>query len=334
MQLALHGLAQMNLEKKNNLDYVQNKINYKDKELIPDYLDNKYGYLLESGFYNYQEYVNYQASKAQEGDSEALELCMYYFGWRGNGLPKEILGEYYFTLISGGIDIYQKDKMSLIRLFSTKNERNTLKDNRPSKVKGNLASKKMTVICDNLANIKSSSEVLNDLTDLLMDRILNYKPGKRTLRKYIYDMYYLYVGDYIQKTLRSRELVNSSFESISYDDTYSDYTNEYENIELPSNDSYYEWEKRNNSIGVFWVMGHTHPYFEDLTKIERLVLRENIILGNSQIQIANSLGVGRTTIRTNLNNAKRKIEKSIKETDSKWIESKGYEQLYNKKREG
>lgn len=331
MPLVLLGLVQKNLEEKNNDNYVSNKINYSEKQLAPSYLDKEYKYLLANGFYNYQEYINYQASKAQEGDSKALESCLYYFGWRSEGLPTEILGEYYFTLISGGVDIYQTDKLSFIRLFSTKAERKILEGKRPSRVKGNLASKKITEISNHLLSIKTKKEILNDLIDLLIDRILKYKPGSRTLRKYIYDIYYLYVADYVQRTFKHKEYIEGPFKKTSYKEDYSNSLDSYKKIELESTDFYYEWEKEKNMLGVFWVMGHTHPYFEDLTKIERLILRENMYLNNSQESIAEKLGIGRTTVRTNLNNAKKKIKKSISETSIEWIESNGYENFKQRK---
>lgn len=308
-------------------EFVINQIDYTNKFIIPPLLDEKYGYLLANGFYNYQEYINHLASKAQDGDSEALETCLYYFGWRADGLPDEILGRYYDMLTSGGVDIYRTDTLAFLRLFSKEKKREILRGKRPSTYKAVVATKKMQSISNRLLQRRNRSEILEDLIDILINRILNYKQGERTLRKYMEDMFYLYVGDYVQGVFRSRDFMQIEYAREYIDlDNYLDY---YVSIEVQdeSKDLMYEWEKSKDTLGIFWVMGHTHPIFKELSNIERLVLKENFFLGTSQMELAEKFGIGRTVVRGHITRAINKVEEAIENLDIIQMELDGYNKL-------
>lgn len=308
----------MNLETKNKLSHL-------NKKTIPPLLDKKYGYLLSNGFYNYQEYINYQALKAQAGDSEALEECLYYFGWRGEGAPSEILSRYYYMLTSASIDTYNRSSMSFVRLFCREEELKILKNNRLSIPKSNLVVYKLEGISNRLVSYKSKKEILNDLIDLLIDRILKYKQGERTLRKYLDDMFHLYVGDYVQRVFRGRDFMKLS-QSRSYInineiiDKDTSFPMTYE-----SDDLMYEKEKQQGVLDLFWLSGYTHPVFDSLTRTEKLILRDIHYLGLTQEQVAEKLSVGRTTVRTSLNNSKKKLRVALDNQDESWLEKAGYQ---------
>lgn len=301
-------------------------INYLNLVVYPEQLDATHGYLLENGYYNYQEYINYQAKKAQNGNSESLERCLYYFGWRGEGAPGEILGYYYDQLVSGGIDISRPDALNFIRLFSKENEREQLKGKRVSHIKARIATRKMNNISNRLSNYKSREDIKNDLIDLLMDRILKYKPGKRTLRKYVYDLFYLYVGDYVQRTFRQKDYMNIQYARAEppFDD-YMDIT------EFPvthtSEDTLYEWEKEKEMLGPFWVSGHTHPIFKNLTRTERMILRDNYFYKIPERTLVDHYHISRDLIKNRKKSASRKIEEALETKDDWLIEQEGYAPL-------
>lgn len=305
-----------------------NLIEYRNKKSYPEYLDKKYGFLLSNGYYNYQEYINYMASEAQKGDADAMEVCLYYFGWRAEGAPIEILGYYYDQLISGGIDITRPDARSFIRLFLKENDREKFKGNRPSTVRSIIANRKMTEVSNRLLLYKSKEEILDDLIMLLIERIYNYKPGERTLRKYMYDMFYLYVGDYIQRTFRKKDFMKIQYarEDLSLENFVADDSVEF-TIKHTSQDSLYEWEKKRNTLGPFWTAGHTHPVFEELTHIERLILRDNYFLGIAERPLAKHYEISRKLIKTRKRTGIKKLKEAIEKQDVWLNESLGYETL-------
>ena len=313
---------------KNDTIRINNYIGYLNQDYTPKELDVKYDYLLVNGYYNYQEYINHLAEKVQAGDSEALEACLYYFGWRGEGPPEQILGDYYYQLVSGGIDILRPDAFPFIRIFSKEKERNVLNNNHIGMDKAILCRSKMNSISNRLLQYKSREEILNDLIDLLIDRIVKYKPGDRTLRKYIYDMYYLYVADYIQSVFRNKDFMKYQYRRDIIDindieDTSIDFK-----VTHTSDDVFYEWEKKRNTLGPFWINGHTHPIFNSLTKTERMLLRDNVFYKDSLTRVAERYSIARNVVKSQKKKAIDKIKKEIDEQDI-WLDERlGYEQ-YN-----
>lgn len=308
--------------------FVSRSIEYNNIITYPEYLDNTYGYLLSNGFYNYQEYINYMASKAQAGDRDAMEVCLYYFGWRAEGAPTEILGYYYDQLISGGIDITRPDARSFIRLFLKEKDREVFKSNRPSTRRSYIASYKMTEISNRLLNYKTRKEIFDDLVLLLIERIYKYKQGERTLRKYIYDMFHLYVADYIQRTFKGRDFMKIQYarEDLSIEESIAD-DNVVFRVNHTSKDALYEWERQKSTLGPFWVAGHTHPIFKDLTHTERMLIRDNYFLKITERELAKHYEVSRALIKSRKKSGIQKIRKAIEEQDLWWNEQLGYETL-------
>lgn len=301
-------------------NYVSNKVNHFNKNEYPLSLDNRYGYLLDNGFYQYQEYINYEAKKAQEGNQESLEKCLYYFGWRGGQRPSEILGSFYEMLVYGTIDINKSYQLSFIRMFSNESQRDTLKGKWVSKKKNYIASKKIDEISKQLLSLKTEQEIYSDLIDIVMNRILNYKQGERTLRKYMYDLSYIYVVSYIQKTFKSAQ--DTGYTEVEYEDSFLTY-DEYNLIDETDN-LYYNYERENNELGFFWLQGNTHILFKDLTKTERFILRDSYYLGIPQREIANKFGVSRRVVRNRLKSAEDKIRKAYETIPVKELESNGF----------
>ena len=268
------------------------------------------------------------ALAAQKGNSDAMEMCLYYFGWRGEGAPIEILGYYYDQLTSGGIDITRPDARSFIRLFLKENDREKLKGNRPSTIRSIIANRKMNEVSNRLLLYKSKEEILDDLTTLLLERIYYYKQGDRTLRKYIYDMFYLYVADYIQRVFRKKDFMKIQYarEDLLIEEVVADDSIKF-TINHTSRDSLYEWEKKKNTLGPFWVVGHTHPIFKELTNVERLVLRDNYFLGIAERPLAEHYEISRNLVKSRKRTGIKKIKEAIKSQDVWLNEDLGYETL-------
>lgn len=305
-------------------DSVQNKIDFNNRDTHPNLLDDRYGYLLSNGFYNYQEYINHLAKKAQAGDSESLEACLYYMGWRGEGLPGEILGYYYQQLTTGAIDVTRKDTLSFIKLFANEKERAALNNPHVNRNKTILATKRAQYISNRLSLYKTKKEVFEDLVDLLIDRIIKYKQGDRTLRKYIYDMFYLYVGDYIQRLFRSKDLlIMKTWQSSEDIENIS--TEPYElDVNLRSKDHLYEREQDKGDLGVFWIHGHCHPIFQDLTVTQRLIIRDSYFYKIGERPLAKKYGVSRDVIKRLKRESKEIIKKSAKQQNENYNTLRGY----------
>lgn len=254
----------------------------------------------------------------EEGSEEAKLDILYRFGYRPSEPFTRFLKKYYDILVTGRIDLRDKDTVRFINLYEKDARQRFL--NRQTRRSNKTISRIYSVAgyIKNQCERLGAKEIRDELTFLLVEKIHKFKKIKERIgfEGYVYATFHFSVYAYLSHTIFSKDMMDTP-EMITYLDE--------ENIaDIPDerfiSGTLYVQEKGPSELPFEWTLGDCHEIYEELTPFQRNLLRLHDYEGYRDEEIADLLG------GYHLNSIflyRQTIKKKLEE-EREWMEPAGW----------
>lgn len=239
--------------------------------------------------------LNQLVRDSQNGDEAATLDILYRFGWRKKGRWENFLGKYDKLLWHGRVDMKNKDTRRFLKLFiSDKETRRLLTYSRQNYAVTMSAQETANFIQNLVRQHYTREELRQDLLVYFIELIHKYKKKP-----------HINFAGYIMGYFHFRAYWMLHSKLFKYD-TFM-LTNHFTQDEVPHEESGYELkeevidplsriEQANDELGIFWVNGRCSPLFEDLSILDRMILRDSYVFRLSDADIGTRYGYHRNSI--------------------------------------
>lgn len=240
----------------------------------------------------------------QKGDEGAGMALLHAFG--GETGEEKYLGKYIRLLKGEAYDLKDKDTRRFLQLYM-KEGREGLVYNRQSKEAMAQAAKAAGMLGYVMEQVEYEDLVM-DLQMLFLQQAMRYEKTKRAVdfRGYLYNSFRYAVYNHLKRTVFRPDVLNLR-ERQEYDDELIGKTM----FDVEDEWFYPEGYFDDGELGLDWVNGKCNMAFEELTALERLILRMHYEDKKTDTEIAEQLGFHRNTVLRYRHRAKKRLEKSM-----------------------
>lgn len=244
--------------------------------------------------------------EAQSGDPASLEELLIRYGWSEDYKYTHFLGKYVDLLWYGKFDANNKESRKLIRLY-IKDPIVNQKLKWP-KMDANTfytAQRTANYLQDHIRQFYSLGELKHELVIVFLDLLHHYEkqPGI-DFSGYLMGYFRYKVYAFLQK------------DCFSYDGLLTERADTLPHNIASSKDYYreitYDVIDYRDKLDLFWINGHAGYYFQSLSKLERIILRDWYLYDKTDSEIARNNGFHRNSILNKRHKAVSKLKELIK----------------------
>lgn len=240
----------------------------------------------------------------QRGEEGAAERLLTLFG--GDTGEEKYLGKYISLLKDEVYDLRDKDTRRFLQLYMKEGGKSLTYRRHKKEARADAArvAGRLAYMMEEVAR----EELVVDLQVLFLQQASRYKKTKRAVdfRGYIYNSFRYAVFNHLKRTIFRPDVLNLR-ERESYDDELFGG----EDIIIEDEWFYPEGYFDDGELGLDWVNGRCNAVFEELTSLERLILRMYYEDGKNDGEIAEHLGFHRNTVLRHRHHAKASLNKTL-----------------------
>lgn len=253
------------------------------------------------------EQVDQLVAQYQRGDEEAAYTLLVMYG--GEDGTSQFLGKYLKLLKREVFDLTDKDTRRFLQLYMVEG-REALVNRHQSKEGKAAAAKTASMLAKGLAQY-DEMDLIQDLQMLFLQQAMRYRKQKKHVNfsGYLYNSFRFAVFNYLKKTVFKYDVLNHPYIEQLDEELVGE-----EGIEI-KDEWFYEdrfFDQEGEELGLDWVNGgRCNEAFENLTQLERLILKLAYEDNKTDTEIAEHLGFHRNTILKYRHEAKQRLQETL-----------------------
>lgn len=238
------------------------------------------------------EQVDQLVARYQRGDEEAALSLLHMYG--GEDGTSQFLGKYIKLLKQEAFDLTDKDTRRFLQLYMVEGREALV--NRYQSKEGKAAAAKTAAMLSKGLRHYPEEDLIQDLQMLFLQQAMRYRKQKKQVNfsGYLYNSFRFTVFNYLKKTVFKFDVLNHPFLEQLDEETMGE-----EGISIQDEWFYEErfFDTEEEELGLDWVNGgRCNEAFQELTQLERLILKLAYEEKKTDTEIAERLGFHRNTV--------------------------------------